>query len=405
MDKASMELIPNPSVDVVSTETSAASAQLSSTRHSTVATTESKSDQPRWEEGTIHEIEVSATVQQFGCIDTIAQTFMAKLWIDVWWLPSEKEAEAGEPSEWDIEGGFQMVGSVECEQGVSRGPDLKMVGGREMFHAVYEIKGVFNMSPDLRHFPFDVQVVTVTAEMGNFKNVAYFPPRHMDACVTATDTLAEWAMENIAISFTASDVALSKSGNRYAQLQLVFVLRREWEPYFYRVIGQVAVMCFASVSVYAIPVHDVGDRLGYLFTIILTLVAFQMAIADTIPQTPYLTWLDKYLAGANTILFAAVLITTVLGWHGAEYYEDVDFDCFIIMGGVTLGSQFFWLFYAMWSRYDAILSSLDQKKRKKEMDEVYGAGNEDKSVRHLTLTKGSFDADSKKGTCFTFKNW
>lgn len=398
-----MELVPNPWSTPDGQEMNLTKESLKAS-----AGEEGKTelDQERWKEGGIHEIEVSVTVQQFGQIDMVAECFVARLWVDVWWLPSEKEAETGEATEWDIEEGFQLVGSLEAEQEIKGGPTIKDVGGREMFHATLAIKGTFSMLLDLRAFPFDVQVLTIVTEMGNFKNVQYLPPRHMDKCCTMDDNLAEYAMENYAMSFTASDAALSKRGNRYAQLQISFVLRREWQPYFFRIIAQVSAMCCASVAVYAIPAEDVADRLGYLYTIILTLVAFQMTIASTIPPTPYLTWLDKYIGSTSFLLFGAVFATTILGWQGSKEHEELDHYCFIGVSSTTLAMQLFWLIHAIWTRRDSVRASLDLKGSKTRQNEVYSMGNASQS-RNFAIKheKDKYMNADMRGSCFTCKNW
>ena len=79
-----------------------------------------------------HLIELSITASHVGEISTTEETCNARLWVDVYWLPSEEELQKPEdgPREWRPEGMFQLVNkSSEIKNEVVRGPSLKDVKG------------------------------------------------------------------------------------------------------------------------------------------------------------------------------------------------------------------------------------------------------------------------------------
>lgn len=61
------------------------------------------------------------------------------------------------------------------------------------------------------------------------------------------------------------------------------------------------------MATYAIGYEDVGDRLGFIFTLLLTLVAFQFIIAENLPPTSYLTFFDQYYVWCMVVIFLNVL--------------------------------------------------------------------------------------------------
>ena len=57
------------------------------------------------------------------------------------------------------------------------------------------------------------------------------------------------------------------------------------------------------------PVCRFGDRLGTGFTILLTVVAYSLVIADCIPTLGYLTFMDKCnLAGYDVVMVSLVVL-------------------------------------------------------------------------------------------------
>ena len=48
-----------------------------------------------------------------------------------------------------------------------------------------------------------------------------------------------------------------------------------------------------SLSSFALPVHDVNDRLQISMTMVLTSVAFKLQVADCLTNLAYLTFIDK----------------------------------------------------------------------------------------------------------------
>lgn len=171
-----------------------------------------------WKPEDPHEIELSVTVQYIGSVDVVKESFDARLWIDVFWLPSETELKSNSsPTEWDFERNLQTTNAVALHSfDIKKPPQIKTLkDGRKMYHAVVQLSATFSSPFDLHSFPFDSQKLFIVIEMGNIKNMIYKPADHI-SCPLSIETqlcvLNEWDFEDANISFTASDESLSKQG-------------------------------------------------------------------------------------------------------------------------------------------------------------------------------------------------
>ena len=215
-----------------------------------------------------------------------------------------------ECTEVDLCSKFQLPTAVGAKASVERAPKLTKVNGRILWTAVVVVSGCFHADFNLRSFPFDCQPLQIILEMGTIKQMRYRAPSHTDVCVsieTQICSLTEWKLAGSLVEFTASALHLSKSGNRYAQLILTVSIARCWEPYIFRLACPLAILSACSLLAFSIDPDSPSDRLSFLITLILTVVAFHFVVADTLPQTPYLTWFEKYCGSLFLFLFLPAL--------------------------------------------------------------------------------------------------
>ena len=75
-----------------------------------------------------------------------------------------------------------------------------------------------------------------------------------------------------------------------------FKAARLWQATFFGIMLLTGIISASTLVVYVIEPEDVADRFSMLFTILLTMVAFQYVVQSSIPSVPYLTFLDKYVS-------------------------------------------------------------------------------------------------------------
>ena len=258
-------------------------------------------------------IELSITASQIGDISEKQETCQARLWIDAYWLPSAAEAAAPDAgSAWDVAEQLQRVNAVTSELRIVSAPRLQAVGARgarrRMWHAVAEVDGTFRQSLDLRAFPLDCQALVVRLEMGNVREMVYRPAAHQASVMTVEAgncSLVGWRWLGAAVRYAGTDPALSKQGNSYAQCVVEFKIAREWGAAARQIaLFTCLVLWSAALAFLMHPVEQFADRLGFLFTLLLAIVAFQYTVADRLPDVAYVTLIELYNLSSLVAVFA-----------------------------------------------------------------------------------------------------
>ena len=89
--------------------------------------------------------------------------------------------------------------------------------------------------------------------------------------------------------------AVSRSKSSYAMIVLRLKVKRRWKVFFANIVFIMACISFLGLTSFALTEEDLGDRLNLLITLILTAVAFGVIVTASLPNVPYLTYLDKYI--------------------------------------------------------------------------------------------------------------
>ena len=143
-------------------------------------------------------------------------------------------------------------------------------------------------------------------------------------------TLIEWNVHPTLVEFGETDAALSKSGDKKYPLFIMRVkVERKYQFYLQRIALILAALSLSSLTSYAVSVGDVADRLGIDFTLLLTVVAFQQTVTDSLPVLPFVTVMDLF------VLVSLGFIIMVTVQHALIPSDDEDLDrllLFIFMG-------------------------------------------------------------------------
>merc|ERR1719411_2443843 len=78
-----------------------------------------------------------------------------------------------------------------------------------------------------------------------------------------------------------------------------------------------------SFCIFSHAVADVGDRLSFGITMVLTIVAFQFVITSSLPQVNYLTLIDKYNLFIFVINGAMIVEAGILGIESLAENESI----------------------------------------------------------------------------------
>ena len=92
-----------------------------------------------------------------------------------------------------------------------------------------------------------------------------------------------------------------------------FVLQRKWT--WILVNHLLLNFLITSVGFYAFVIGDseTGDRAGVTLTLLLTVMASKLVVADSLPKLGYLTMLDKYMMACLSLLLGLAAGNAVVG--------------------------------------------------------------------------------------------
>jgi hypothetical protein len=244
---------------------------------------------------------------------------------------------------------------------------------------------------ELNAFPFDVQVLTVIMDM-SFAPIqkamfvpgrGTFPKPTFDDTTTTNNsstnpssskryllnsnkqtwktplvilnreycTFPDFTAKRCIIKFCSAcykgDELHDENAFRWGQVIIRFQMKRNPKGYLYRVGMYNFFLSFTSVCTFAINLTELGDRVGFLITLILASVAFQFIVSQYLPNVSYLTLLDKYTFAVFVCICMLLLVLSLIGTrdYTDEYRITLDMYCFWAYVGVLIILQLTFFVY------------------------------------------------------------
>ena len=169
---------------------------------------------------------------------------------------------------------------------------------------------------DMRRFPFDGQRLEAAFEVLGFRQ---------DEVRLEVDTAGDPSPPTVQIpQWSVREVSMT-SGERIAQgagpqdSSSTFVVRVDIQrnPFFMArlIVAPLFLIVLLSFSVFWMERSSLGDRISVSFIGILTAVAYQLLVSDTLPRISYVTWIHGFLFISFLMMCATVVLNLVVGWQ------------------------------------------------------------------------------------------
>jgi hypothetical protein len=172
--------------------------------------------------------------------------------------------------------------------------------------------GTIQQRFDFTNFPYDDQLLTI--ELFTRKRPAFRiqPNTTTDhGIMPGFQDLTAWDIE-----FTgATRTSIRGPGLSIPSVSYQYVLTRHATYYFWKVLLPVTLIVFMSWGAFWISPEEISSQLTVSVTAILTLIALQFSVSQLVPPLSYLTYLDKFSAGANFFVFLAFLESIVTSYQ------------------------------------------------------------------------------------------
>ena len=151
-------------------------------------------------------------------------------------------------------------------------------------------------------------------------------------CNLEGDTLSEWSVRlnhgasfgvhkkagesnlaSVKYDFLENDKKYSAEGAVYQRLDFYLCIERELKNMMVSIILPSFLLSLASLSCFSLEIEaNQANRLGVLFTIILTIIANQFVSQGRLPYLAYFTWMDACLLALQFYVYAVVIETCIV---------------------------------------------------------------------------------------------
>jgi hypothetical protein len=174
---------------------------------------------------------------------------------------------------------------------------------------VEEVQAVAEINMDLRRVPFDRQVFHIEfAVLGYGADRVLLIPDTANIGLGET-SLLQWRMEGVNVSTASSGPApLGERGQMSSAIMFQYPVVRSPFYILRSVVFPIMILVGLSWSVFWMDRESVGNRMDISFIAILTVVAFQIVIADRLPRITYFTLISSFMYLSYLTLSAAVVI-------------------------------------------------------------------------------------------------
>ena len=237
----------------------------------------------------------------------------------------------------------------------------------------FDIRGVFNEQFELEAFPFDCQDLPIIMKLGGegtINNCRFLPDNKsreifakmkLSTCVST-----EFKFYPLIYEFGQSDPAASKRGNKIYPLYINRVkIERRYQFYVQRISLILMLLSIAELTSFTFAVDEKSDRLGIDFTLLLTVIAYQITINDCLPVLPFFTVIDVYVLSVVLFIVLIIIEHSLIG-DSQEHLDQIFIYTFI---GIWI------VFHIGFGIYCPVIIKKEQRKLKmntKELEELHG---------------------------------
>ena len=252
-------------------------------------------------------------------VDLPAQSMFADFYMWVRFKPASQEQEK------------EIIDKIEFMNGKPDTKDEvenKKIG--EETYVCWRIAGTFNFNVRLQNYPFDTQTLEILVENSNLESdemvfaadtESYRRGGTSDQLWGAGEDLAvhEYSLKAVTHGVTLhpykSDFGDISHGSRAATTHSRYVMgvvfQRDYKPYVYKILLPIFVILAMSYVVFFLPAKEFATSAGIAITAILSCIAFNVAVAQTMPNVGYLVTSDKFFIGTYLLLLLTLVESIV----------------------------------------------------------------------------------------------
>jgi len=270
-------------------------------------------------------VDIGMYIEGISDIDPVNNTFTVEGFIDMVWCDPR---ESYDPKELGWHKKIFLEDDAHGELTLIWWPDITFPnesGGRDTENleliifedgtVEYEERFAVTLEAkfDLAMFPFDTQHLEIQVESLAWSEEYMIFHEEADMIGLSDEfQLPEWEWDaETDLSFHIEEVQEIRDDAPFSEFVIELSVSRRPDFYLLKVFLPMALIVALSWAVFWMVESDLGDRLGISFTGLLTVVAYQFIIGDTLPHLPYLTFMDA-LINYSFVMMALTVVENVL---------------------------------------------------------------------------------------------
>lgn len=161
---------------------------------------------------------------------------------------------------------------------------------------------------DMRQFPFDDQKITITVQPFTEVNTPVkFDILKKHQGISGLAHLAEWKIRDYSNSVTQN-----LTTTKIPQYHFSVHYDRRSTYYVLKILIPLVVMVLLSFAAFWLPMENLINRMRYVLTALLTIVAFQWTIASDTPKVSYITFFDALVLTSYITLATTILVLIII---------------------------------------------------------------------------------------------
>lgn len=185
-------------------------------------------------------------------------------------------------------------------------PARANVGPEGTVRYVQRHRGSLSFPHYLDRFPFDDYTIRITmVPVGNTLQEVELSVDGKNTDRQPELTIPDWTLGSAAGRIDA--LTNPRMDRTLSQVHFEISARRRPEYYLWKVLLPLVLIVAMSWSVFWINPAQFGPQIGMSATSMLTLIAFQFAMAGILPRLSYFTALDAFITASTVLVFLALL--------------------------------------------------------------------------------------------------
>lgn len=184
--------------------------------------------------------------------------------------------------------------------------DVTTIDGNGLITAIIRVLAKVSGTFDLREFPLDSHVVTLALwpMLSNESELLFTPLKSLTG-QAETFSVSGWDVGEGEVRIL-SQRREYLGGGQFSRFEYQFRMQRQLGFFIYKVFLPLALIILMAWTVFFLPSPETRSQISIGVTSMLTLIAYQLAVANTLPRISYLTRADQFIFGSWILVFLAL---------------------------------------------------------------------------------------------------